>query len=278
MSAPFVNVPILDNFYQTSSFYPMPVVMITTLSENGLTNIGSYSLCFPFGIAEQHCMMLISRDDSNTSLNIQRSGVCALNFIPYKRSFLKNAVTLGYPGETTEQKLKDSRFTLLPAHRNGDGPYPDIIEEAVQVMECTWLSDRETFHYKGSGGERHFLLKIENILMRPQWLCALKKGGRFPSMPVDYGYRDSANFWFARHIKPFKIPIPKGKGISLDTVVYQANRLPYDLEWEEDACEMLCNVPRIFLKRVLESIGERAASEGHKKITCELLKSYRKKQ
>jgi len=278
MSTPFADVPILDNFYQTSSFYPMPVVMVTTISDNGQTNIGSYSLCFPFGIAQQHCMMLISRHDSNTSLNIQRRGVCALNFIPHDSAYLKNAVKLGYPGETTEEKLKDSIFTLAPSQREGKGDYPEIISEAIQVIECTWLSDTDVFHYKGSSGERHCLLKIENILMKPKWLCALKKGGVFPKMPVDYGYRDSANFWFARHGKPFKIPIPKGKGISLDTVMYQVDRLPYDLEWEQDACETLCKVPRIFLKRVLDSIGERATKEGRKKITCELLTEYRKKQ
>ena len=57
----FVDVSILDNFYQTLSFYPMPVVLCTTILKSGLTNIGSYSLCFPFGISKDHYMMLISR-------------------------------------------------------------------------------------------------------------------------------------------------------------------------------------------------------------------------
>ena len=52
MSDGFVEVRVLDNFYQTSSYYPMPVILVTTISESGKTNIGPYSLCFPFGIAE----------------------------------------------------------------------------------------------------------------------------------------------------------------------------------------------------------------------------------
>ncbi len=42
----FKNLRIVDNFYQTSSFFPMPTTEIGTLSESGQTNLGSYSLCF----------------------------------------------------------------------------------------------------------------------------------------------------------------------------------------------------------------------------------------
>ena len=36
----FTEVRILDNFYQTSSFFPMPVVLASTLTESGQTNLG----------------------------------------------------------------------------------------------------------------------------------------------------------------------------------------------------------------------------------------------
>ena len=42
----FKDLRIVDNFYQTSSFFPMPTTEIGTLSESGQTNLGSYSLCF----------------------------------------------------------------------------------------------------------------------------------------------------------------------------------------------------------------------------------------
>ena len=47
----FQDLRIVDNFYQTSSFFPMPTTEIGTLSENNETNVGSYSLCFPYYIA-----------------------------------------------------------------------------------------------------------------------------------------------------------------------------------------------------------------------------------
>ena len=45
------NLRIVDNFYQTSAFYPMPTILISTVSESGQTNLGAYSLCFPYYIA-----------------------------------------------------------------------------------------------------------------------------------------------------------------------------------------------------------------------------------
>ena len=47
----FKDLRIVDNFYQTSSFFPMPTVLVSTVSESGQTNCGSYSLCFPYYIA-----------------------------------------------------------------------------------------------------------------------------------------------------------------------------------------------------------------------------------
>lgn len=280
MAKDFKEIKVLDNFYQTSSFYPMPVVMVSTVSKSGITNIGSYSLCFPFGIAEEHYMMLISRGDSNTSLNLLNNNKhCALNFIPYEKKFLKNAVCLGYPGETTEQKQKDCIFDTIPTMRDDSekGVYPDVIADAVQIFECTWINDKEKFHYGGDNGEKHFLLKIDHIFMQEKWADSLRKGSGFPNMPIDYGYRDGKHFWFARHNRPYAEPIPKSKGIDVNSIIYEVQRMPYDLKWQDEAYAKLVKVPRVFLKRVLTSVSERAISEGVKEITPELLDSYNKK-
>ena len=226
-------------------------------------------------------MMLISRGDSNTATNIRRTGLAALNFIPYNKKYMKNAVKLGYPGQTSEEKQKDSIFTLIPSMREKkikDIKYPEIIEEATEVMECTWEDNTDIFNYVGTEEEGHFLLIIDNILMKKRWYEALVKGnGKFPILPIDYGYRDSKYFWFTGHGHPYKEPIPSDKGIDVSSIIYQVQRLPYDLEWEDEAYEKLVKVPRIFLKRVLESISKRAIEEGVKKITPEILDKYNKK-
>jgi flavin reductase (DIM6/NTAB) family NADH-FMN oxidoreductase RutF len=271
----FVNVEILDNFYQTSSFYPMPVILCTTLSENGLTNIGSYSLCFPFGISKDHYMMLISRSTSNTAENLRERKTIALNFIPYDKTYPKNAVELGYPGETTEEKLAESIFTLIPSTREENEQdtelaYPGIIEEAVQVFDCT-LDESDIFHYDGPEIEAHFLLKIDKIIMEERYAEYLKKGEGFPTLSVDFGFRDSKQFWFSKHSHPYAEPIPKSKGVNTDAVQYQVERIEGHVNWHPDSYKKLVKVPRIFLKMIIAKINKAAEEEGVDLVTPEFL-------
>jgi flavin reductase (DIM6/NTAB) family NADH-FMN oxidoreductase RutF len=278
----FVNVEILDNFYQTSSFYPMPVVLCSTLSENGLTNIGSYSLCFPFGISKNHYMMLISRSTSNTAENLRERKTIALNFIPYDKAYLKNAVELGYPGETTEEKLAESIFTLVPSTREENEKvegliYPEVIKEAVQIFECT-VDETEIFNYDGPEIEAHFLLKIDKIVMQERYAEYLKEGEGFPTLPVDFGFRDSKQFWFSKHTHPYAEPIPKSKGVNTDAVQYQVERIEGHVNWHPDSYKKLVKVPRIFLKMIISKINEAAKNEGIDLVTPEFLDRVNEKR
>lgn len=141
----FENLRIVDNFYQTSMFFPMPVVMIATLTEDGQTTLGPYSLVQPYYIAgkEDYAMLLLCRNSSNTAQNILRNGKCSLNFISDDRKYFKEAVRMGFPGDTPEEKMKDTLFTLEDGHcakEDRDNVYPKVVAESFQVMECTWLS------------------------------------------------------------------------------------------------------------------------------------------
>lgn len=284
MKDEFVDVRILDNFYQTSSFFPMPVVLVSTVAETGQTNLGPYSLCFPFGIAGEHAMMLISRGSSNTAQNIERTGVCAISFVPDDKKYLRNCVALGYPGETTAQKMQNSIFTLLPSTRTEEErqpgvQYPEIVREAPQVFECTW--DRR-YPYKKDDAEPdqeyHFVLRVDKILLKRRWQEALFKGKGFPNLPIDYGYRNNTSFWFTRHSRPFSMAIPMEKGTSVNTVQYAAQRHDPDIEWQEEACAKLVRVPRIFLSQAIAGCVEAAKEEGVTEITPEFVERVRDKR
>ena len=272
----FKNLRIVDNFYQTSSFFPMPTTEIGTLSESVQTNLGSYSLCFPYYIAgkDYYAMLLCCRNSSNTAKNILRTGKCSINFITDKRKYFKEAVRLGYPGETTEEKMKDCIFTLVDGKRARENPneaYPKIIQEAFQVFECTWVKELDgaendvvkdeylpPYHqFNGITSQygAHFILKIDNILIKPQYYDAIINGVNsynFPQVPVDYGYRDNKNFWYTKFKRPVSEPIPASKGISLDTVKYAASRIDPDVKFTDEACAKLVKVPRVFLSTVLK--------------------------
>ena len=288
----FKNMRIVDNFYQTSSFFPMPTIEISTLNENGKTNIGSYSLCFPYYIAgkDYYAMILECRNSSNTCKNLLTNGKCALNFIVHDKKFFKEAVRLGFPGDTTEEKMKDCLYTLVDGKRSRENPnelYPKIVKEAYQVFECTWvkeldnaqddkfLEDYEGMKYHNFNGitskfGAHFILKIDNILMKNKYYDTIINGVTswgFPQVPVDYGYRDSKNFWYSKFRKPISVPIPKNKGVGLDSVKYAASRIDPDVKFTDDACEMLVKVPRVFLNTVLKGCVAWAKENNVKLIT-----------
>ena len=193
----FKDLRIVDNFYQTSSFFPMPTTEIGTLNEDGKTNLGSYSLCFPYYIAghDYYAMVLCCRNSSNTAKNILRTGKCSINFIEDKRKYFKEAVRLGYPGETTDEKMKNCIFTLVDGKRareNINEKYPKIVKEAFQVFECTWVRELDNaqndtvkveylppYHnFNGITSEHgaHFILKIDNILMKNKYYNSIING------------------------------------------------------------------------------------------------------
>ena len=274
---------IVDNFYQTSAFYPMPTILISTVSENGKTNLGAYSLCFPYYIAgkDYYAMILECRNSSNTAQNLLRNKKCTLNFITDEKKYFKEAVRLGFPGETTDEKMKNCLFTLVDSELGSDRP--QIVEESYQVFECTWDDSLENAHedkagqlegyeppYRSFNGitskfGAHFILKIDKILMKEKYHNAIINGvnsKNFPNVPVDYGYRDSTNFWCSKFKKPFSEKIPDKNNGDVKSVIYAAERIDPDVKFTEEACAKLVKIPRVFLKAALTQMVQIAKEEG----------------
>ena len=110
----FENLRIVDNFYQTSLYFPMPTVIISTLCEDGSTTLGPYSLVQPYYVAgkDYYAMLLCCRNSSNTAQNILRNGKCALNFIDDNPKSFKEAVKLSWPGDKPSDKMPKCNFRL----------------------------------------------------------------------------------------------------------------------------------------------------------------------
>ncbi len=274
----FKDLRIVDNFYQTSAFFPMPTILVSTLTADNKTSIGTYSLCFPYYIAgkDYYAMLLECRNSSNTAQNILRNGKCALNFIEDSRADFKEAVRLGFPGETSEEKMAKCAFELEEGLACVEGGLrPLVVKKAFQVFECTWQSDLENAYedsekvgqldgveppYRNFNGITsefgcHFILKIDKILMKEKQYNAIINGVKarsFPHIPVDYGYRDNTHFWYTRSRRPIKQPIPEGKESNVDTVWFAANRIDPSVQFTKEACQSLVKVPRVFLKTALQ--------------------------
>ena len=106
----------------------------------------------------------------------------------------------------------------------------------------------------------------------------IEGNGKFPSLPVDYGYRNNGIFWFAEHKSPYAEPLPKGKGVDIGTVRYQADRLDPDVYWTDEACAKIVAIPRVFLKKAMEQIVEQAKEMGLTTITAEDMDLIRDKR
>ena len=292
----FENLRIVDNFYQTSLFFPMPTVVISTLSEDGSTNLGPYSLIQPYYVAgkDYYAMLLCCRNSSNTAQNILRNGKCAINFIDDNPKNFKEAVKLSWPGDKTEDKMPKCKFKLEKSllHEETGEERPRVMSDAIQVIECTWVRELEgaekflpgelngyeppynDFNGITSKFGAHFILKVDKILMKKKYADAIINGVRskdFPALPVDYGYRDSKNFWFHRKTK-MRAELLQVRQASLESVRYAADRADDKIKFTDDALMTILGVPRVFLSVVLKGCVDWAKENNVELITADHMK------
>ena len=292
----FENLRIVDNFYQTSLYFPMPTVIISTLCEDGSTTLGPYSLVQPYYVAgkDYYAMLLCCRNSSNTAQNILRNGKCALNFIDDNPKSFKEAVKLSWPGDKPSDKMPKCNFRLeksMIEEETGERR-PMVLTDAIQAIECTWMRELD-----GAAGDQpgelsgyeppyhdfngitskfgaHFILRVDKILMKKKYSDAIINGVTakdFPPLPVDYGYRDSKNFWFHRKTR-MRSELLAIRKQSLESVRYAADRADDKVKFTDDALETILNVPRVFLPLVLRGCVDWAKENNVELITAEHMK------
>ena len=289
----FENLRVVDNFYQTSLFFPMPTVVVSTLCDDGSTNLGPYSLIQPYYVAgkDYYAMLLCCRNSSNTAQHILKTGKCALNFVDDKKKTFKECVKLSWPGDRPDEKMPKCAFKLeksLIEEETGE-KRPMVLSDAIEVIECTWMRELDNAQndkpgclngYEGpyhdfngitSQFGAHFILRVDRILMKKKYRDAIINGVKssdFPPLPVDYGYRDSKNFWFHRKKRMLAELLPMRK-TSLESVRYAARRADDTVQFEDGALEMVLNVPRVFLPLVLKGCVDWAKENNITLITQE---------
>lgn len=272
----FVRSSLTDNFYQTSAFIPMSFALVTTVHENGDTVIGPHALCYPFSVTEPYAMLLISRGNSGTAVNIRRTRRCALNYIEFDEQRLRAVAELGFPGLPLDEKVRRNPFTLVPspmADSRADIGFPRIIGEACQVIVCTWNDAMDLGGGTDNDSARaaRFVLDVNHILLQEKFHAGVTTGSAFPSLPVFFGFRAGGEFWFAAHGPPFPIPLPRGAGTELQSVKYLARRLDERIRFTDEACARLTRVPRPFLQEAMSRLIAEARNRGVAEITAAFL-------
>lgn len=292
----FENLRIVDNFYQTSLYFPMPTVVISTLCEDGSTTLGPYSLVQPYYVAgkDYYAMLLCCRNSSNTAQNILRDGKCAINFIDDNPKSFKEAVKLSWPGDKPSDKMPKCNFRLeksMIEEQTGE-KRPMVLTDAIEAIECTWMRNLDGAD-KDQPGElngyeppyhdfngitskfgAHFILRVDKILMKKKYSDAIINGVKakdFPPLPVDYGYRDSKNFWFHRKTR-MRAELLQVRKATLQSVRYAADRADDKVKFTDDALETILGVPRVFLPLVLKGCVDWAKENNVTLVTAEHMK------
>ena len=199
---------------------------------------------------------------------------------------------MGFPGDKPQEKMKGCIFTLEDGQMAGEHPdeaFPKVVAESFQVMECTWMRELDNAQddkpgcldgYPGpyhdfngitSPYGAHFILRVDKILMKKRYYDAILNGvkaGDFPRVPVDYGYRDSKNFWYTPFRRPRAEMLPL-RETSLESVKYAAGRIDDKVKFTDEACMKLIKVPRIFLPTALKGCVQWAKEHDVTLITAE---------
>ena len=169
---------------------------------------------------------------------------------------------------------------------------PQVLTDAIQVIECTWMRELdgadkdmpgELNGYEGpyhdfngitSKFGAHFILRVDKILMKKKYSDAIINGVRakdFPALPVDYGYRDSKNFWFHRKTK-MRAELLQMRKASLESVRYAADRADDKVKFTDEALMTILGVPRVFLSVVLKGCVDWAKENNVELVTEEHMK------
>jgi hypothetical protein len=251
----------------------------------------------PYYVAgkDYYAMLLSCRNSSNTAQNILRNGKCALNFVDDNPKTFKECVKLSWPGDKPEEKMPKCNFKLeksLIEEENPADKRPMVLSDAIQVIECTWVRELDGAD-KDQAGElngyegpyhdfngitskfgAHFILKVDKILMKKKYADAIINGVRakdFPPLPVDYGYRDSKNFWYHR-ARRMKAELLQMRKASLESVRYAADRVDDKIKFTDEALMTVLGVPRVFLSTVLKGCVDWAKENNVELITEEHMK------
>ena len=181
----FEAVELDGAFYQDAAFFPMPVVLVASCDGEGQPNLAPYSLVFPQPAAGEQVLMLIIKRETKTAANLRATGRASLCFLSEDPKLLDACMRLARMLPSAE-KLADTPFTW--EDRNGC----PLVQEAQQVFVTSLLEETQV------DGERRFLLRVDEVVMRPRWKRSLARGWGAPRLAVEYGFRGSSPRWLSR--------------------------------------------------------------------------------
>jgi flavin reductase (DIM6/NTAB) family NADH-FMN oxidoreductase RutF len=256
------TIPIKPFWYSDILVIPKVVTIITTVNNQGIVNAAPYSLFVPYDIMHNHPQILVGmRKFSHTYKNIVASGEFVVNFP--SAEFLDDVMETSRFYREGISELDHTKFTSIASQKVS----PPSLKECKQHIECTLHKNFEI------GPTQAKVIGDIAAIVVDEELLSVGRGKRIEqlNLPVYLGDEKRKYFYYSTVKSAGMIehqPPPKEGEETIKT----------KLQWENDALQLLTEIPSFVQQMVAEMVEDLVTKEGSDIVTHErfvqLMKEY----
>jgi flavin reductase (DIM6/NTAB) family NADH-FMN oxidoreductase RutF len=256
------TIPIKPFWYSDILVIPKVVTIITTVNNQGIVNAAPYSLFVPYDIMHKRPQVLVGmRKFSHTYKNIVASGEFVVNFP--SAEYLDDVMETSRFYREGISELDHTKFTSIASQKVS----PPSLKECKQHIECTLHKNFEI------GPTQAKVIGDIAAIVVDEELLSVGRGKRIEqlNLPVYLGDEKRKYFYYStvksagmiEHQPPFK----EGE-----------ETIKTKLQWEDDALQLLTEIPSFVQQMVAEMVEDLVTKEGSDIVTHErfvqLMKEY----
>jgi len=240
-------------WYSDILVIPKAVTIITTVNLQGVVNAAPYALFVPYDIMHHHPQVLVDmRKFSHTYKNIVATGEFVVNFP--SAEYLDDVMETSRFYREGISELEHTKFTSIASQKVS----PPSLRECKQHIECTLYENFEI------GPTQAKVIGNIAAIVVDEELLSMNREERIShlQLPVYLGDEKRKYFYYCT-VKSAEMiehqPPPKEGEESIKI----------KLHWEDDALQMLTEIPSFVQQMVAEMVEDLVKKEGNDIVTHE---------
>jgi flavin reductase (DIM6/NTAB) family NADH-FMN oxidoreductase RutF len=256
------TIPIKPFWYSDILVIPKVVTIITTVNKQGIVNAAPYSLFVPYDIMHNRPQVMVGmRKFSHTYKNIVATGEFVVNFP--SADHLDDVMETSRFYRDGLSELSHTRFTSITSQKVA----PPSLKECPQHIECTLHKNFEI------GPTQAKVIGDIAAIVVDEELVSVNRGERIAllNLPVYLGDEKRKYFYYStvKSAEMIEHQPPPKEG---------EEAIKITLAWEDDALQMLAEIPSFVQQMVAEMVEDLVTKEGRDTVTHErlmqLMKEY----
>lgn len=256
------SIPIKPFWYSDILVIPKVVTIITTVNKQGIVNAAPYSLFVPYDVMHNRPQVLVSmRKFSHTYKNIIATEEFVVNFP--STDFLDDVMETSRFYREGISELNHTRFTAIASQKVS----PPSLKECKQQIECTLHKNFEI------GPMQAKVIGDIAAIVVDEELLSVNRGERIAllNLPVYMGDEKRKYFYYStvQSARMLEHQPPPKEG---------EEAIKIKLVWEDDALQLLAEIPTFVQQMVATMVEDLVAKEGSDTVTHErfmqLMKEY----